>query len=365
VVLGALIMLGSGGAIVANKVIFAAATKSITQQNLLGNSGTQAQGHASITGAKNILLVGIDSRPGQAATDLVRSDSVMILHVPAGHDAAYLVSIPRDSYVAIPSFNNGKKTVGGMHDKINAAFAFGGQGLTGSAAKAKGVELLALTIKQDFSITPDSAAIVDFQGFQSVVDVLGGVDMYVDEQTTSIHIGYNNKTGKEQAPYTQDANLQLHKVSGVTPVTYHVGQQHLAAWQALDYVRQRDLLPDGDYGRQRHQQQFIKAVFKGILSSGVLSNPGKLASVLNVVGKAMTIDSGGVGIEDWIFAMRDISLDNLLTIKTNGGSFNSQSVAGLGSVEVINPTSIQLFQSIAADNVADFVVAHPDWVSNS
>jgi polyisoprenyl-teichoic acid--peptidoglycan teichoic acid transferase len=363
VVLGALLMLASGGAIVGNQVIFKAASKTFGTDDLLRNAG---RAHVSINGTKNILLVGIDPRPQQNATDLIRSDSILILHVPANHQAAYLVSIPRDTYVEIPAYSNGASTFNGAHDKINAAFAYGGRGLSGREARAHGFELLALTIKSLYGITFDAGAIVDFGGFQQVVGVLGGVDMYVDEKTTSIHIG-TTKDGRSAAPYRQGTDGTLYRVPGVTPVVYNVGYQHLAPWQALDYVRQRDLLANGDsdYGRQRHQQQFLKAVFKEILSRGVLTNPGKLKAVLQVVGKAMTIDDGGVGIEDWVYAMREIDATDLVTIKTNGGQFNSSTVPGLGAVENLNPTSLELLQAVRDDAVETFVATHPDWVSQS
>ncbi|WP_432981233.1 hypothetical protein [Dactylosporangium sp. CA-233914] len=68
-------------------------------RNLLGDTGKQAQqrGHVDITGAKNILLIGIDARPGQDPAELVRADSILILHIPASHNAAFLISIPRDT----------------------------------------------------------------------------------------------------------------------------------------------------------------------------------------------------------------------------------------------------------------------------
>jgi len=216
VIFGALLMLGSGSLIVLQRVVLAAATSSFNQTNLLDPNAPQAQQHVSINGAKNILLVGVDSRPGQNPTDLVRADSIMILHVPATHDRAYLVSIPRDTYVEIPAFNNGKRTYRGGHDKINAAFAFGGDGLGGLDARKGGFRLLQQTIKRDYNIDFQAGAIVDFAGFQQVVQVLGGVDMNVDEKTTSIHIGTNNRTGKFQAPYTIDSNAIPHPVKGVT-----------------------------------------------------------------------------------------------------------------------------------------------------
>ena len=367
VIFGALLMLGSGTLVVGQKLIFAAATGSLNQTSLLDPATQGQQQHVTIEGAKNILLVGVDSRPGQNPNDLVRSDSIMIVHIPATHDRAYLVSIPRDTYVDIPAYNNGKSPYRGGKDKINAAFAFGGQGLTGLQGRQNGFRLLQQTIRTNYGIDFQAGAIVDFQGFQDVVKVLGGVTMTIDEEVKSIHVGTNNRTGKFAAPATIDADALPHAVPGVTPKTYPKGCYHLAPWEALDYVRQRDWLAngDGDYGRTRHQQQFIKAVFKEILTANVLSDPGKLKSVLAVVGKAMTIDSGQISLEDWIFAMRNVSPGSMMTIKTNGGQFNSKTIPGLGSVEELNPTSLQLLAAVRQDAVDGFVQQHTDWVSQS
>ena len=263
---GALLMILSGGGIVAKTAIFAYATRSVSHEDLLGSAGVQAQqkGHVSVTGAKNILLVGIDARPVQNSTDPIRADSIIVLHIPADHRSAYLISIPRDTWVEVPAFDNGVKEIRPYHDKINGAYAAGGEGLTGTKARAKAVELLALTIRDEWGLTFDGAAIVDFEGFQQVVNVLGGVDMYIDQETTSVHIGHT-KSGEVKVPFRQytrgDGSTGLDPVPGVTPVVYHVGYQHLEPWQALDYVRQRETLPNSDYDRQRHQQQFIKALF--------------------------------------------------------------------------------------------------------
>ncbi|HKT06004.1 MAG TPA: LCP family protein, partial [Rugosimonospora sp.] len=362
---GALLVLASGGVLIGAKLLIAQATKSVTQTNLLGGAGNQASAppaehHVSITGAVNILLVGIDARPAQSAQGS-RSDSIIVLHVPAAHDRAYLVSIPRDTLVRIPA--NPKTGYTGGENKINAAFSYGSQnggGLPG------GVGLLAATIKAEYGIGFDAAAVVDFSGFQQVVGVLGGVDMCVDEKTTSIHIGFT-RSGKEEVPFTQDANGHLYPVAGVKPEVYQPGCQHLAGWQALDYVRQRDLLAkgDGDYGRQRHQQQFIKAIFKQILSAGTLTNPVKLAGVLDTVGKAMTVDTGGVSIADWIYNMKGITGSGMVTINTNSGHYDTVNVPGIGACEKLNPTSLQLLADVQADTVDQFVTAHPDWRSQS
>lgn len=362
VIFGALLMMASGGVIVLEKVALAEATKGVTQENLLGDQGANANAkHVSINGSKNILLVGLDNRPGQNPNDLVRADSIIILHIAATHDRAYLISIPRDTYVNIPA--DPQTGYNGGSDKINAAFAFGNQ--HGGGAKG-GVQLLAKTIKQLYGITFDGAAIVDFVGFQQVVRVLGTVCMYVDEKTTSVHIGHT-ADGKEAKPYVLNPATGTidHKVAGVTPEVYTVGNHCLNYWQALDFVRQRELLQDGDYGRQRHQQQFIKAVFKKILSAGTLTNPLKLSKVLKVVGQAMTVDPGhGLSIEDWLFAMKGIGANDLVTIKTNNGGFHSETINGQ-KVETLDQNTKDLLASVRDDTVDSFVINHPSLLVKS
>jgi LCP family protein required for cell wall assembly len=369
IIFGALLMVGAGGAIVAKNVLFSYATRSVAEENLLGSAGSSnlQRGHVDITGAKNVLLVGVDKRPWEAdGSDLVRADSILILHIPADHQSAYLISIPRDTWVEVPEFNNGVKRVGGGHDKINGAYAVGGDGLTGAPARAKSIELLALTIKDLWGITFDAAGIVDFTGFQDVVKVLGGVDMYVDQEVTSVHIGFT-ASGEQKVPYKQyncnGGATCLQAIPGVTPQKYHVGYQHLEPWQALDYVRQRETLPNSDYDRQRHQQQFIKALFKKMLSKDVLTNPLQFNKVVDVVGKAMTIDTGGIDLEDWAFAMKGISGDDLVTVKTNNGTFNA-SPENRGA-EALDARTLELLEAVKAGTVETFLASHADLATQS
>ena len=363
--LGALLLIVGGGTLVALEVTVSAATRSVTQENLLGTSRTVTQTHASVTGAKNILLVGIDARKNATPGTPVRSDSIIILHVSADHQQAYLISLPRDSYVPIPAYNNGKQSYAGGKNKINAAFAYGSRGLTGEAALSHGFELLSLTVKQLTGITPDAGAIIDFQGFQKVVTVLGKVCMYVDEDTTSIHIGHNTVTGKAAAPYVINPDGTLnHKIKGVTANFYAKGNHCFTPAEALDFVRQRDLLEnnDFDYGRQRHQQQFLKAVLVQAVHDG-LSSPTKLPGLLTALGRTMTVDGGGISLTDWAFAMKGLNPADLVTIKTNDGKFNSKSIPGAGSVELLSADSMKLLRAARTDTVPAFIAAHPAWVS--
>jgi anionic cell wall polymer biosynthesis LytR-Cps2A-Psr (LCP) family protein len=263
--------------------------------------------------------------------------------------------------VEIPRFNNGKQSYGGGRDRVNAAYAFGGQGLTGKEARRQAVSLLALTIHNAFGLRFDAAAIVDFEGFKQVVKILDGVDMYVDQETVSVHIGFNGK-GQQRTPFRQyikaDGSVGLDPIPGVQPMKYHVGYQHLSEWAALDYVRQRETLPNSDYDRERHQQQFIKAIAKKITSKGVLSNPVQLAQVIDVVGKAMTIDSGGIDLEDWIYAMRGVGSDDVVTLKTNNGTFNTAS----NGAEQLDENTIQLLNAMRTDTVQSFLLGHADLI---
>jgi anionic cell wall polymer biosynthesis LytR-Cps2A-Psr (LCP) family protein len=266
--------------------------------------------------------------------------------------------------VSIPAYDNGKVPYAGGKNKINAAFAYGSRGLTGKAAQAHGFELLALTVRKLTGITPDAGAIIDFQGFEQVVRVLGKVCMYVDETTTSIHVGHT-ADGRTAKPYvTHPDGTIAYKVPGVTPNVYTKGNHCFTPAEALDFVRQRDLLAnaDYDYGRQRHQQQFLKAVLKAVVHDG-LTSPTRLPGLLSAVGKAMTVDDGGIPLQDWAFAMRNVDPDQLVIVKTNDGHFNSRTVPGVGSVEILDGTSRQLLQAVRSDTVGTFLRANPTWRS--
>jgi polyisoprenyl-teichoic acid--peptidoglycan teichoic acid transferase len=356
VIAGALLMMLSGTAIAGVTVLLDRYTGAVHQQNLLGDAAAGGQHGNSINGPLTLLMVGIDERPKQN-DEGARADSIMILHITADHQGIYVASVPRDTRAQIPAFAKSKYP-GGI-DKINAAFFFGSQNGRG---RAGGFELLALTIKKMTGISFDAGAIVNFSGFQSVVKALDGVDMCVDEKTTSIHVGTDSR-GKFAQPYRITPDLRVIPIAGVRPQVYQPGCQHLNDWQALDYVRQRELIPDGDYGRQRHQQQFVKAVAKKTMSAGVLSNPKKVDAVIRAAGSTLTVDPGRASLTDWLFTLKDMNPGNLVMIKTNGGNFHSENIGGQ-SFETLDPTSLQLFETIRDDNVGAFVAANPTWVSN-
>jgi LCP family protein required for cell wall assembly len=353
VILGAVLLMASGGTIVGEKILVGKVDSQLNKKNLLAPGH-----HVSIKGPVNILLVGVDTRKNNPSMG-TRSDSIIIAHIPEDHSGAYLISIPRDSFVPIPAFPK-SKFAGSAGDRINSAFMYGsqnGQGLTG------GFQLLAGTIQNLTGITFAAGAIIDFDGFKALVDELGGVNMCIDEKVTSIHLGRDSKGNRAAPFYPPMVEPPFRPVPGVKPEVYTPGCKHLRPWQALDYVRQRDImsLNDGDYGRQRHQQQFVKAVFKDAVKRG-LTDPTKLNGIIKALGKAVTVDMGGLSLEDWMGSMGNVR--DLTLVKTNGGHFSQHLDAnGRYAGEELNADSLALLESVKTDSVDGFLIAHPDWIS--
>jgi LCP family protein required for cell wall assembly len=363
VVFGALIMLGSGGTIVGAKVLIGQYTSNITQTTLIGGGGAGAaeqQGGNNINGVINMLLVGIDQRENDLASG-ARADTIVILHIPASHDQAYLASIPRDWKVDIPAYP--KSGFAGETTKVNAAFEFGYQGGGSELQKrARGVDLLAQTLKRATGITFNGAAIIDFSGFESVVQQLGGVTMCIDQAAQSIHLAIN-KAGKiRTAWYKENVGIQG-LLPGEKPVSYHVGcGQRLSAQLALDYARIRYGLPNTDYDRQRHQQQLLKAIAKEATSKGILTNPIKLNNVLKAAGKAFVLDTQGVPIEDFIFTLKGVAANDLITLKTNNGTYNTEKGT---SFEQMSADSMTMLHALRDGTLTDFVLNHPQFIASS
>lgn len=348
VIIGAVLMVSSGGLIAGSKALIKNATSTIRQGNLLGEAGkTEAEGGNNLSGPIDLLLLGVDVR-GSWGPNETRPDSIIILHIPATHDRAYLVSIPRDTEAQIPPFPKSKYP--GGTDKVNAAFFFGAQNGSGWSG---GTALLAQTIKKLTGVSFDGAAIIDFNGFRSVIDALGTIPMCVDQQVTSHHMVWVD--GKPM--WNSDAEKTGKKM---TPIVHKVGCREMQGWEALDYSRQRYGLKNGDYDRQRHQQQLLKAMAAKAISGGVMTNPLKLNALLKAAGKAFTLDTGGVPIADFVFTMRGVTANELTLLRTNDGGFSSNE----NQREVLKPISKEMFAAVNNDSLAGFIVRNPTVVAS-
>ena len=347
VVFGAILMVGSGAGIVGTKWVISSASDAITQDNLIGDTKkTTAEGGNSLKGPIDLLLMGVDARKRWAVDDL-HADTIIVLHIPASHDQAYLVSIPRDTEVQVPAFAKSKYPGGTA--KATEAFFHGAQNGGGWAG---GAQLMAQTLKNTTGISFDGAAIIDFNGFKGVIDSLDGVTMCVDQRVKSHHMMMVGG----QPMYLADA-----RKSGKTqtPIWHEKGCRAMEGWEALDYARQRYGLKNGDYDRQRHQQQLIKAMAKKASTSGVMTNPIKINSLIKAAGKAFVLDTGGVPVADFIFTLKGVAANDLVLLRSNNGTF-----AGNGSGrETITAKSLAMYKAVKQDKLADFILTNPDVVA--
>jgi LCP family protein required for cell wall assembly len=269
----------------------------------------------SVTGAQNILLLGSDSRdPDTTATS--RTDTIMLLHLDADHKHAYVISIPRDTWVYVPASANGKN--GNTMAKINAAYAWGG------------TPLVVQTVEKFTGVRMDHVVLIDFAGFQQVVDALGGVDMYIDQTIKSIHPPYR---------------------------TFTKGTQHLDGAEALDYVRQRYQFATGDFARERHQQEFLVDLMRKASSTGTLADPVKLNAFLQAVTKSVTVDKS-FDLVSAAFDLRGLRADDVTFLSSPSvgtTTINGQSVVKSNSVR-----ATALYDAVSKDAVAQWVAANPD-----
>ncbi|MEU8655527.1 LCP family protein, partial [Actinoplanes philippinensis] len=346
---GAVLVIASGGGLVGGKMLISQTTETIEVKNLTGDAKKTVEegGGATIDGAIDLLLMGVDKRASWS-DDTLHADTIIILHIPATHDQAFLISVPRDTEVETPAFAPSKWEGGTV--KATEAFYWGAQNGAGAAG---GAQLLAKTLKNMTGISFDGAAIINFNGFKGVIDELGGVDMCVDQQVTSKHLGLID--GKPV--YLTDA-----KEEGLSPkpVVHKVGCRKMEGWEALDYARQRYGLKNGDYDRQRHQQQLLKAMAKKASDSGVMTNPIKISSLIKSAGKAFTLDIGDIELPDFALGLKNVAANDMVLLRTNSGTFSSNA----NGRERFQEISLQMFQAAKKDQLGQFVLDHPEVVAN-
>ncbi|MDI1461740.1 LCP family protein [Catellatospora sp. KI3] len=353
VTFGALLMLAAGGAIVGVRSFVGSVEDNLQTANVIDDAAAP-EGEA-LKGAIDMLLLGIDTRAGQRADD-ARADTIMLLHIPATHDQAYLMSIPRDALVDIPAAGNG---YGGHKDKANAAFFFGAQkggGWTG------GLKLTYETVRNLTGIQFDGAAVIDFAGFKQVIEALGSVYLCVEADTKSSH--YFMIDGRPQyVAGSGNDNLKVEKDRGLLgkEFVHRKGCRSMSGWEALDFSRIRKHAADGtgDYARQRHQQQLIKAMAKKAASAEMLRDFGKVNNLIKAVGKSMLLDTGASEPIDFLFTMKDLAGADLVLLKTNGGNYNTAEGG-----EGLDQLTMQMFQAAKTDNLGQFVLMNPELVNN-
>ena len=292
-------------------------------------------------GAQNILLMGLESRRDWNGNILPNNilkalhagsaqgvangvggndtNTLILLHIPAGGKKAVGFSIPRDDWV------NFAGTVGSQQQgKIDQAYGvsmfYAQQQLQASSpgisqnqlafqGNEAGRKAAVDTVEQLTGVHIDHFAEVNLDGFYELASVLGGVEVCLNHAI-------------------KDAN------SGAD---FPAGYQHLNASQALAFVRQRDGLPNGDLDRTHRQQAFLDAVMEQLRTQGVIGDLTKIQALLSVA-KQYVITDAGWNLLDFASQMQDLTSGNLV--------FHTLPIEGYATIDgqdanQVNPAAIK------------------------
>lgn len=255
-----------------------------------------APGEAGAEGI-TFLLAGGDPRSdaSTAGPGAARTDIVMVVHVTGDRRSAYVLSIPTKSYVPIPGHGRGK---------IESAFALGGP------------SLYVRTVEQLSGLRIDHLAVIDWAGFATLADALGGVRLTFTEPVSA-------------------RGLEL-----------RAGTHTLSGEQALAYVGERSPTPVREAVRTEREQEFLRALASALLSADVLTDPGKLSDILAVVRQSVSVDDelGNTELVRLALSLRGIRFDDVtfVTVPTDG-------------VRTVGAASIVVYDRARADLLWDAV----------
>ncbi len=278
--------------------------------------GSHARLSGPSIGAQNILLLGLESRTdwnGNILPDNIlkalhagsragveagvggnATNTMILIHIPAGGKKAVGFSIPRDDWVTFPTAYDGQ-----TQGKIDQAYGFAlaakesqlrqqnsglSQNQIAFAGNEAGRAATVATVEQLTGVHIDHFAEVNLDGFYELASVLNGVEVCLNHPV----------------PYDSYSGFYAHKA----------GYQHLNAVMALAFVRQRHGLLNGDLDRTHRQQAFLDSVMQQLRTEGVLSDLTKINSLLSVARQYVITDSGW-NLLDFASQMRSLTSGNL------------------------------------------------------
>lgn len=311
-ILGCVLVVISGGTLALIYGLSARYEDKVDRQDILDGVPQAADTNAGM----NFLVLGSDNQAEEETQSLEetgsRSDTIMLVHVNKDKTGAFIVSIPRDSYVDVPAGGNWP----GGKNKINAALSFGGANLT------------AKTVYNLTGVPLNGAMLVNLDGVQNMVRAVGGVNVCT--------------------PFTV--------VSWFTDKVWEKGCHDMTPEEAEEFVRQRMNVPGGDLGRIKNQQNVIKGLMKKVTSGDILTNPAKLDALITTAAESLTVDQS-MNLRDLAFALKGINPDNV--------KFATAPAVGLmdteagSSVELDMPGVKELFQAVLDDKTNEWLAAHP------
>jgi LCP family protein required for cell wall assembly len=247
------------------------------------------------------------------------TNTLILIHIPAGGKKAVGFSIPRDDWI------NFAGTVGPQQQgKIDQAYGVSmyyeqqnlqqqnphiSQNQLAFQGNEAGRAAAVATVEKLTGVHIDHFAEVNLDGFYELAKVLGGVQVCLKQATSDTNSGAN----------------------------FHAGYQHLNAAQALAFVRQRDGLPNGDLDRTHRQQAFLDSVLQQLRTEGVLGDLTKMQALLSV-GKQYAITDSDWNLLDFAAQMRNLTGRNI--------TFHTLPIQGYATINgqasnVVDPASIQ------------------------
>lgn len=285
------------------------------------------------TNSQNILVYGDDTRTGLTAHQQYvlhtghdqtnNTDTIMLVHISPGHHRLTAVSIPRDTMVPVYQCDGGPGYAG---QQANPA----GVVQINSLLQIGGPTCLWYTVEQMTGIRIDHFIGIGLLGFVKVVNDLGGVNVCVPFNVNDTVSG-----------------LKLNE-----------GEQHINGIQALAFWRTRENLGNGSDLERIQRDQFMSAqVVKGVLHSGLLSNPIKLLNVVTDAAASMTTDSG-MSVSDLVQigqSFRSLSGQNVQFITAP----NEPWAQNANRIQLMQPQAGEVFAAIARDQTVPKVSSTP------
>lgn len=250
-------------------------------------------------GRTNILILGKGGADHEAP-DL--TDSMMVVSLSHENNKVSMISIPRDVWID------------SMKAKINSAYYYGEQKVSRG-----GVVLARDAVYQVTNLPIHYTLLVDFQGFQEVVDLLGGVDIEVERAFTDEK--YPVESEERRAKNEEPEADQKSPTPVYETVAFEKGLQHMNGATALKFARSRnstDLEEGTDFARAKRQQKILIAIAKKLRQKETVTNLSLLRElralfgryVLGDLGDEALLALGRIGVDVNISDIQHIGLDS-------------------------------------------------------
>lgn len=238
----------------------------------------------------NVLLLGVDSRPGEA---LGRTDTIIVVSINRAQQYVSMLSIPRDLWVYIPGVNR--------FDRINTADIWGSRYKLGQR-----VDLLAEVLRYNLGIPVNYYAIVNFSGVRNIIDRVGGIDLLASCPLYDVFPDLPPDANDIITDTAQLSTVPTGTIDIPAPGLYTLDGQH-----ALWYARSR--YSTSDFDRSRRQQNVLRAVWAKIKAQGLVAQlPNLWSELTSLVTTDLTLNdviylaSFGLQLDDTALKQRAI-----------------------------------------------------------